>query len=180
MTAFVNGCTLELEQGDITQQELEVVVNAANTQLAPGGGIAGAIHRVAGPGLWEECKLLGGCKTGYAKITKAYNLAADYIIHTVGPEYTGNTQDAELLASCYIETLRLARQYELKSVGFPAISTGAFGYPMDKAAQIAVATVVEIIQRYDSLDLVRFVLFDKQALAAYRKILQDIPIAESL
>jgi len=171
---IVNGCKLELVLGDISKQETEVIVNAANDRLEPGGGTAGAIHRAAGIKLWEECRALGGCKTGAAKITKAYNLAADYVIHTVGPIYTGSPRNAELLASCYIQTLQLARRYLLKSIAFPAISTGTFGYPMEDAAHVALATVVEDVRQHDALKLIRFVLFTRDALIAHRQALQNV------
>jgi len=127
---------LELTVGDITKQNTDAVVNAANKRLAPGGGVAGAIHRAAGSELWEECKKLGGCETGEAKITKGYNLPASYVIHTVGPIYSGSPEDPEKLASCYRESLRVAKENGIKSISFPALSTGAFGYPMDEAAKI--------------------------------------------
>jgi O-acetyl-ADP-ribose deacetylase (regulator of RNase III) len=132
---------LEVVIGDITEQTTEVVVNAANKYLAPGGGVAGAIHRAVGPGLWAECQLLGGCQTGKAKLTSGHNLNAKFIIHTVGPMYTGSPDDSEKLRSCYRISLNLADRREIKSIAFPAINTGAFGYPIEHAARISLSTV---------------------------------------
>jgi O-acetyl-ADP-ribose deacetylase (regulator of RNase III) len=126
-TLVIGQTTLEVVRGDITKQDTEAIVNAANKQLAPGGGVAGAIHRAAGRGLWEECKKLSGCNTGEAKLTSEYNLKAKYILHTVGPVYNGIPQDAEGLRTCYINSLRLADENGITSISFPAISTGAFG-----------------------------------------------------
>ncbi|HPC48135.1 MAG TPA: macro domain-containing protein, partial [Deltaproteobacteria bacterium] len=119
---------LQVVQGDITAQDTEAVVNAANHQLAPGGGVAGAIHKKAGPGLWEECRKLGGCATGEAKITRGYNLPNTYVIHTVGPVYSGSGKDPVLLRSSYINSLKVADTNKVRSISFPALSTGIFGY----------------------------------------------------
>lgn len=170
----VDGATLELTVGDITLQETDAVVNAANKRLAPGGGVAGAIHRAAGPQLWEECKELGGCRTGEAKITRGYHLPADYVIHTVGPVYSERPQDAELLEACYRNALQLAREYGLASISFPALSTGAFGYPLEKAAEVALPAVVAWLKENDALELVRFVLYDQQAYEVHREVLQSL------
>ncbi len=163
MQVSVSNGVVEVLRGDITKQETDAVVNAANKRLAPGGGVAGAIHRAAGDQLWEECKELGGCETGEAKITKGHDLPAGYIVHTVGPVYSGSDEDAELLAASYFNSLRVADENKLSSVSFPALSTGAFGYPIEQAAEIAMSTVAGYLRRYpqSNLKLIRFVLFDK-------------------
>jgi O-acetyl-ADP-ribose deacetylase (regulator of RNase III) len=167
---------LELVVGDITKQDTDAVVNAANKRLAPGGGVAGAIHRAAGPGLWEECKKLGGCETGEAKITKGYNLPAPFVIHTVGPVYSGSSEDPEKLARCYRESLRLARENNIKSISFPALSTGYFGYPIEEAAEVALKTVADELKKKPGVELVRFVLYDSKALDVHEKALDSISI----
>ena len=149
---------LEVVQGDITAQETDAVVNAANKALAPGGGVAGAIHRAAGPQLWEACAKLGGCETGEAKITAGFNLPAKYVVHTVGPVYGESGSSAELLARAYANSLRVADEQGLESIAFPALSTGAFGYPVQEAAEIALRTLLQELPRQDSLRLVRLVL----------------------
>jgi O-acetyl-ADP-ribose deacetylase (regulator of RNase III) len=149
---------LEVVRGDITAQEADAVVNAANKALAPGGGVAGAIHRAAGPGLWEESRELGGCETGEAKITKGYELPNDYVIHTVGPVYGQDEPAAELLAASYRNSLSLAGEKGLTSVAFPALSTGAFGYPMAEAAEIAVRTILETLPQVETVKRVTLVL----------------------
>ena len=164
---------LELIIGDIIKQETDAVVNAANKRLAPGGGVAGAIHRAAGPALWEECKKLKGCETGEAKITKGYNLSALYIIHTVGPIYSGSSEDPEKLASCYMKSLRLAKENKIKSISFPALSTGYFGYPLEEAAKIALETVANELKKIPEIDLVRFVLYDSKSLEVHEKVLDS-------
>jgi O-acetyl-ADP-ribose deacetylase (regulator of RNase III) len=174
MRAKIDGVTLELVKGDITKQDTEAVVNAANKRLAPGGGVAGAIHRAAGPGLWEECKRLGGCETGEAKITRGYGLHASYVIHTVGPVYTGSPEDPKLLKSCYRRCLRIAEEQGVESTSFPAISTGAFGYPMEEAAKIALKTVLEELRGTHKIRLVRFVLHDSNALRVYERVLESL------
>ena len=173
MEIQINNTTLELVTGDITKQETDAVVNAANDRLAPGGGVAGAIHRAAGSGLWEECKKLGGCATGEAKITSGHNLPAPWIIHTVGPVYSGSTDDPEKLAECYRNSLETAKQQGLKSISFPALSTGAFGYPVEDAARVALQTVAEFLKSDNYLDLVRFVLFDSNSMQVHEKVLRE-------
>ncbi len=160
--------------GDITKQDTDAVVNAANKQLAPGGGVAGAIHGTAGPGLWEECSKLGGCETGQAKISGAYNLPNKYVIHTVGPVYSGSEDDPRLLRSCYINCLKLADENNISSISFPALSTGIFGYPIDAAAQGALKVIMDYLSRDTKIDVVRMVLYDKAAYDAHLRALDAI------
>jgi O-acetyl-ADP-ribose deacetylase (regulator of RNase III) len=161
--------------GDITKFDGDVIVNAANSSLLGGGGVDGAIHRAAGPDLVHECRILGGCKTGMAKITKGYRLKARHIIHTVGPVWRGgNFGEKELLASCYRSAMELARKHALRSIAFPAISTGIYGYPMKMAAAVASATVAhEITSTPHSFDEIVFVCFDEQATAIFQKAVSD-------
>ncbi len=170
----IGNSLLELIVGDITMQTTDAIVNAANKRLASGGGVAGAIHRAAGPKLWEECKKLHGCETGEAKITKGYNLPATYIIHTVGPIYSGSSKDPEKLASCYKECLKFAEKYGIKSIAFPALSTGYFGYPIKQAAKIALKTVVDELNKKRPINLVRFVLYDNNSLNVHEEALESI------
>jgi len=165
---------IKLVQGDITKQSTDAIVNAANTRLAPGGGVAGAIHRAAGPKLWEECKTLNGCKTGEAKITKGYNLKAKFVIHTVGPVYSGSKHDKTHLASSYQNSLKLALDYDLNSISFPAISAGAFGYPLKDAARIALETVISFLQKENHSLLVQFVLYDTHTLSVFEQVFNEI------
>lgn len=170
----VNQSVIELAQGDITLEETDAVVNAANKQLAPGGGVAGAIHRAAGPQLWEYTKTLGGCETGQAVITFGFNMKAKYIIHTVGPVYSGGPEDAGFLRSCYIESLKLASSHDVTSVSFPAISTGIFGYPIDEAAGVSLRAVRDYLAGHPEIQLVRFVLFSAADFNAYQAALQNL------
>jgi O-acetyl-ADP-ribose deacetylase (regulator of RNase III) len=175
MQITVNKATLELAQGDITQQATDAIVNAANPTLLGGGGVDGAIHRAAGPALLVECRTLGGCETGDAKITKGYQLKARHVIHTVGPVYRrAGKRAAELLASAYRRSLEVAGEHHLKSVAFPSISTGAYGYPLDEAAPIALKTVADFLKKHSEIELVRFVLFDQNTLKAYEEALKGL------
>jgi O-acetyl-ADP-ribose deacetylase len=177
MEAKIGQAVLELLQGDITEQDTEAIVNAANRSLLGGGGVDGAIHRGAGPQLLAECRTLGGCETGEAKITQGYKLKARHIIHTVGPVYhSGGKTAPQLLASCYRRSLEVASENKLKSVAFPSISTGAYGYPLEEAAPIALKTVNDYLKSHPDIRLVRFVLFGKEAYQAYEKALQDLLI----
>lgn len=177
MQISINKATLELVQGDITQQAIDAIVNAANPTLLGGGGVDGAIHRGAGPELLAECRTLGGCETGDAKITKGYNLKAKHVIHTVGPVYRRDgTRAPELLASAYRRSLEVASENGLKSVAFPSISTGAYGYPLSEAAPIALGTVRDFLKNHTEIELVRFVLFDGNTLGAYEDALKKLSV----
>lgn len=174
-TSFKVGTSLlEIVRGDITKQDTEAIVNAANKRLAPGGGVAGAIHRAAGPELWAECQKIGGCETGEAKITAGYRLKARYVIHTVGPVYNNTPQNAVDLESCYLNSLRLARENNIESITFPAISTGIFGYPLEEAAEISLRAVIDFLQENTKPELVRFVLFGAHDFQVYQESLQRI------
>jgi O-acetyl-ADP-ribose deacetylase (regulator of RNase III) len=175
MQITINKAILEMAQGDITQQATDAIVNAANPTLLGGGGVDGAIHRAAGPELLAESRTLGGCETGDAKITKGYQLKARHVIHTVGPVYRrAGKRAAELLASAYRRSLEVASENHLKSVAFPSISTGAYGYPLDEAAPIALKTVADFLKNHPEIELVRFVLFDSKTLAAYEEALKGL------
>jgi O-acetyl-ADP-ribose deacetylase (regulator of RNase III) len=165
---------IRIDKGDITKQSTEAIVNAANKRLAPGEGVAGAIHRAAGQKLWEECKKLNGCETGEAKITKGYNLRSSYVIHTVGPIYSGSIKDEIKLAECYKNSLQLAYRNNIKSISFPAISAGAFGYPIKEAAKISIQTVKNWLQQIETKMLVQFILYDKQTTQIFEKTLEEI------
>ena len=162
-------------EGDITKQAVDAIVNAANTTLLGGGGVDGAIHRGAGPELLEECRKLGGCPTGQAKITKAYKLPAKWVIHTVGPIWSGGNHDEdELLASCYRNSLALAEERDLKTIAFPSISTGAYGFPMERAARIAVRETKSFLVRAVKVESVLMVCFGRQAYEVYSDALGEI------
>jgi len=163
---------IELFKGDITKVKADAIVNAANTTLLGGGGVDGAIHRAAGFGLLEECRRIGGCKTGEARITKGYNLPAEFVIHTAGPVWHGGDSDEEkLLGSCYSNSLELAKTYNLKRVAFPSISTGAYRFPVARAASIALETVKSYINKNpDSFDKVIFILFSDEDFQTYKRL----------
>jgi len=163
---------IEIQQGDITKLKVDAIVNAANTSLLGGGGVDGAIHRAAGPELLEFNKKLGGCKTGEAKITPGFNLPAKYIIHTVGPVWNGgkNNED-KLLANCYSNSLLLATENNVKSIAFPAISTGVYRFPLERAANIAVEVVNEFLNQNKSIKKVTFVCFDNENFNIYSQLL---------
>ncbi|HYB21544.1 MAG TPA: O-acetyl-ADP-ribose deacetylase [Thermodesulfobacteriota bacterium] len=175
MEAKIGKSRMELLQGDITEEDTDAIVNAANRTLLGGGGVDGAIHRAAGPQLLVECRTLGGCETGEAKITKGYKLKARHVIHTVGPVYHSAAKKApELLASCYRRSLEVASANKLKSIAFPSISTGAYGYPLEEAAPIALKTAMDYLKSHPDIQLVRFVLFGQDACGAYEKALKDL------
>ncbi len=173
-TQTINGVTLALIQGNIVEVQADAIVNAANSGLRGGGGVDGAIHRAGGPSIMEECRKIGGCPTGSAVATSAGKLSAKYIFHAVGPMYSGRENDAPLLASAYASCLDLAEQYQVKSIAFPSLSTGIYGYPLELAAPIALRTVIEHIKQPTSLQQVMFVLFGDQSFKAFEKALADI------
>lgn len=175
MQVQIEDSTLELVQGDITQQAVDAIVNAANESLLGGGGVDGAIHRAAGPQLLEECRTLGGCETGNAKITRGYELVARHVIHAVGPVYRGGSHnEALLLASAYHASLELATQFKCTSLAFPALSTGAYGYPMEDAARIAFRTIIDYMSEHSDIKLVRYVLYDIRAFLVHQRILEQV------
>ncbi len=175
MQVQINEAVLEIVEGDITQQDTEAIVNAANNELRVGGGVDGAINRAGGPAIQAEARQIGYCPTGQAVITTGGNLKAKYVIHTVGPIYRGGTSgEADLLASCYRESLKLASARSIKSLAFPSISTGVYGYPVAQAARIALRTTADYLEEHPEIRLVRFVLFGQQAYEVYAKELEKI------
>jgi O-acetyl-ADP-ribose deacetylase len=163
---------IDIVRGDITKLDVDAIVNAANTTLLGGGGVDGAVHRAAGPELLAECRTLGGCEAGEAKITRAYKLPARFVIHTVGPVWSGGDRDeAEVLASCYRNSLRLAVENGIKTIAFPAISCGAYRYPISEAAQIAVMTTRKFHSKNNEIDQTIFVVTNDEIFAAYQQIL---------
>lgn len=173
-TFRVGGTTIELVRGDITEQDTDAIVNAANTTLMGGGGVDGAIHRAGGPEILEECRRLNGCHTGDAKITGAGRLKARHVIHTVGPVYSGREKDAELLQSAYRRSFEVAAENGLRTIAFPSISTGAYQYPVHAAARVALTTIRDFLQAYPQMELVRFVLFGDRALQAYEEAAREV------
>jgi len=171
MTPYTSD-SISIIQGDITTLNVDAIVNAANNTLLGGGGVDGAIHRVAGPGLLTECRALNGCPTGEAKLTRGYNLPSRYVIHTVGPIYSGVPSDQHLLRSCYEKSLQLAAYNHLTTIAFPAISCGVYGYPIEKAAKIAIDTATRYIDKTDQIEMIAFVLFSRHDFNIYSKLLK--------
>lgn len=174
MELKINNSRLELIKGDIVEQNTDAIVNAANSALAGGGGVDGAIHRAGGPLIMEECKKYHGCHTGSAVITTGGNLKAKYVIHAVGPIYSGDPDDEILLASAYRSSLELASKNSIRSIAFPSISSGAYGYPIMSAAKIALVTVIRYLKENPDIELVRFVLFDTSSFLAYQETLNSL------
>lgn len=168
-----NETVIEILQGDITQQPAcDAIVNAANAQLMPGGGVAGAIHRAAGPELVDECKSLAPIKPGEAVITKAYKLPNKFVIHCLGPVYGIDKPEDILLRNCYVNALKVAENYNVKSIAFPAISTGAFGYPIEEAAEVAIKAIIDTTSILNNIKLIRIVLFDNESFSIHKNILE--------
>lgn len=172
--------TIEIIKGDITKQKVDAIVNAANTTLLGGGGVDGAIHRAAGPELLVECKKIGGCPTGEARITKGYRLPARYIIHTVGPVWHGGDsnedppwREDELLASCYRQSVALAAQNQIKTLAFPSISTGAYRFPVKRASQIAIKELEKAVELFPTLEGLYIVAFDQNTFDVYQETLNE-------
>ena len=165
---------IEIQRGDITQLNVDAIVNAANTKLLGGGGVDGAIHRAAGPQLLEECRTIGGCPTGEARITGGYNLPARHVIHTVGPVYSGKPRDSQLLTGCYQNSLKLAVENDLKTIAFPAISCGVYGYPIKDACKIAVDTSIDFLSRHPSLEKIIFIQFSENDFKVYETYLKSV------
>jgi O-acetyl-ADP-ribose deacetylase (regulator of RNase III) len=175
MKATIHQSTLEVVQGDITQQDTEAIGNAANSALAGGGGVDGAIHRAGGPSIMSELRAkYKGCPTGSAVITGGGTLKVKYVIHAVGPRYSGSPKDPELLSSAYRKSLELCTQNKISSIVFPSISTGIYGYPVEKASRIALKTVMDYLKDHPEIKLVRFVLFDSNTLDVYEEVLKEL------
>ncbi|MCS7152294.1 MAG: macro domain-containing protein [Endomicrobia bacterium] len=174
-TIKVDNVVIQCVQGDITKQpDVEAIVNAANAYLKPGGGVAGAIHRAAGPELEKECSKYAPIKVGEAVITKAYNLPNKYVIHCLGPRYGIDKPEDKLLADCYINAIKLAEENKITSIAFPAISTGIFGYPIEDATKVVLKTVFTLVKRITYLKIIRFVLFSEQDYIVYCKYLDEL------
>lgn len=176
MNIKINQSILEIVQGDITLQDTEAIGNAANSQLSGGGGVDGAIHKAGGPSIMAELreKYTKGCPTGSAVITSGGNLKAKYVIHAVGPRYSGLPEDAKLLSSAYRKSLELCTENKISSIAFPSISTGVYGYPVEEASRIALKTVIEYLKGHPEIRLVRFVLFDSKTYKAYEDALKEL------
>ena len=167
---------IHVEQGDITEQQVDAIVNAANSTLLGGGGVDGAIHRAAGPELLDACRSIGGCPTGEARITMGYNLAAAYVIHTVGPVWVnGDHGEDDLLASAYRSSMELARTHDAATVAFPAISTGAYGFPLERATRIALREVAAALEAHSMPERVTFVCFDAATAEVYDGVVAELP-----
>jgi O-acetyl-ADP-ribose deacetylase (regulator of RNase III) len=179
MKATVHQSILEVVQGDITRVETVAIGNAANSALAGGGGVDGAIHRAGGPAIMSELRSkYKGCPTGSAAITGAGNLIAKYVIHAVGPRYSGSPKDAQLLSSAYRKSLELCTQNNIASIAFPSISTGIYGYPVEEASRIALKTVIDYLKDHPEIKLVRFVLFDSKTYSVYEGALKELSILQ--
>jgi O-acetyl-ADP-ribose deacetylase (regulator of RNase III) len=175
MKATVHQSTLETVQGDITQQDTEAIGNAANSALAGGGGVDGAIHRAGGPSLMSELRSkYKGCPTGSAVITSGGNLKAKFVMHAVGPRYSGSPKDPELLSGAYRKSLELCTQNKISSIAFPSISTGIYGYPVEDASRIALKTVMDYLKEHPEIKLIRFVLFDSKTYTVYEEALKEL------
>ncbi len=175
MKVDINKSILEVVQGDITQQDTVAIGNAANSRLAGGGGVDGAIHRAGGPAIMAELReKYKGCPTGSAVITGGGNLKARYVIHAVGPIYSGSPKDSELLSSAYRTSLELCSKNQISSVAFPSISTGVYGYPVEEASRVALKTVIDYMRDHPEIKLVRFVLFDSKTYSVYEKTLKEL------
>lgn len=165
---------VEIVLGDITEQKVDAIVNAANNSLLGGGGVDGAIHDAAGPELLTECRTLNGCETGQAKITKGYNLPAKYVIHTVGPIWNGgDNNEAGLLANCYRNSLRLAVENDVKTIAFPSISTGVYGYPLELGSKVALTEITEFLKRNNEIEKVVIVCFANRPLKIYQQSFEE-------
>lgn len=166
---------IALVDGDITRQQVDAIVNAANTSLLGGGGVDGAIHRAAGPELLAECRMLNGCPTGEAKLTKGYRLPAKYVIHTVGPIWRGgNANEDQLLTNCYINSLTVAIEHDIATIAFPSISTGIYGFPIERASRIALKTVKSFLEQHTSIQKVVFVCFGQHDYQIYQQTMEDV------
>jgi O-acetyl-ADP-ribose deacetylase (regulator of RNase III) len=175
MEIQINKSVIELCQGDITKQEVDAIVNAANSRLAGGGGVDGAIHRAGGPAIMAECRKIGGCPTGSAVITTGGNLPARHVIHTVGPVYRdGKSDEPELLKNAYLNSLKAAEKTGIKTIAFPSISTGVYGYPIKDASKIALSTVIDYLKGETGIEHAVFVLFSAQDFETYTKTLKEI------
>ncbi len=173
-THMINGVTLALLRGNIVEVKADAIVNAANSGLRGGGGVDGAIHRAGGPSIMEECRKIGGCPTGSAVVTTAGRLPANYVFHAVGPIYSGNRDDERLLTSAYQSCLNLAEQHQVKSIAFPSLSTGIYGYPLELAAPIALRTIIEHIKKPTNLQEVIMVLFGENAYNVHEQVLNEL------